>query len=527
MKLDQARFSARLLSVLLFWGTLFTSPVHADLQACIYEALRPLTEPDQQTGVELEIVTSREMMRLLTTTDGTLGAALKPAEEIPTRVRNWIKNQREWRKKDPLAFPWEQIPVDLRIELLQELSSNRGQLFFRNRSVHGLVMKKKIRVKLTEKRTFLGRTYPPGTHEIDISRVATNQVEYRGPDEVKDFGGVELHLRSRDLSGNLSLAAVELLDLVGVPRIHQHVHVVSELPIQRLKAQPEIQSAMMADLWRRGNLAAEMIGIVEYRVRVTTVREGEVVYFDSLKSSELRTAYDYFRKIASGQQPKLGDSLKMAYVGLRGPDTYQIPEGQARIWGLEYRAIPKAHDPRISQEVLNAIQATMTEIDYGIDRKQFLAALQFKKSNPLFERLGIQMANDPGAALSKTYYNRSSTELIKDIDAPQAFIDALENHQELKMILFDWSADPLVYGDLAAQQKIRDAQIEARKKLFEEALIEGEQPFSKSPKILPVIKKFLLDSGLYQKVLDSLGIRRTAFTNPEIYFENRALLASL
>lgn len=67
------------------------------------------------------------------------------------------------------------------------------------------------------------------------------------------------------------------------------------------------------------------------------------------------------------------------------------------------------------------------------------------------------------------------------------------SHIEVKMLLFDWSRDPLFYGDEKALARIRKSQLEA---------LHG---LSKGLDLSRVMRKFVTDSGIAEAVEASLA----------------------
>jgi hypothetical protein len=70
---------------------------------------------------------------------------------------------------------------------------------------------------------------------------------------------------------------------------------------------------------------------------------------------------------------------------------------------------------------------------------------------------------------------------------------AIVDH-DLKMLIHDWSRDPLFFEDASLQRRIVDEQVKALT-----AITSGES-------IATVMPRFLRDSGLYRRVLASVGL---------------------
>ena len=71
----------------------------------------------------------------------------------------------------------------------------------------------------------------------------------------------------------------------------------------------------------------------------------------------------------------------------------------------------------------------------------------------------------------------------------------LEENPSRKFVLHDWSRDPLFYDDSAALETIELARLASLRK------------FQRGDEEQLVMREFLIDSGLYSRFSESLGVR--------------------
>ncbi len=105
------------------------------------------------------------------------------------------------------------------------------------------------------------------------------------------------------------------------------------------------------------------------------------IYSDNLSADTLQNAANYFYQVAHGSKPSLGQSLKLANAGVRGPDSYDQPG----LWGLEVRAIASSDLPSEVGGMLNQAQWNLTHRSYGVSReriKTWLEAVLPSGGNP-------------------------------------------------------------------------------------------------------------------------------------------------
>ena len=315
-------------------------------------------------------------------------------------------------------------------------------------------------------------------------------IEYMGPEN--DPRGVELHFRLARPAGEVSRAASDFQELLGVQPTHQHVYVVTPIPVEALRAEPKVIGPLNADFFRRVNLAAEMITVMEegrpIRERKAVVNEEEVQFFGWLGADQLNEVADYLVAQGNGRSYRMQDRVKMAWVGFRGHDKFDQPG----LMGMEVRSVRPGVAERAYERFLNAIQKSWTEQNLGVAPGTFQ------------QWLNSQYQGDYHRALTENWYHKTWDELVGkaplNLKVAMLRMDSdLKSHlsknapEELKMVLHDWSHDPLFFNRSDRIHQIRQEQIHALN-----ALKEGVSEQR-------VIREFLEKSGLYEAVLRSLA----------------------
>jgi|CXWL01.1.fsa_nt_gi hypothetical protein len=447
----------------------------------INESARAQAPPRRDSSVEIEVDTYPQILKLLTTADGTVGGLLgdlAPPEGSPAR-----------------DVAWDSLSPGVQLDLLKFVSAHKTTTFFDDRRITHMHVKKKAVLKFVKETTFLGKTYPPGRHLVDISRALRDIVEYRGADEVNTVTGVELHFRDDQSAGAVSNDARRLLEGIGVPITHQHVHIVAPLPIEALEREPDVQAAAMGDFYRRVNLLAEMTTIIDDGASVDMNVSGKITYFGYAKPWTISGVTEYFENAALRRYWPIQDTFKIAWVGFRGSDKYDQPG----LYGFEYRAISAGANETDYRDILDRIQQSMLRDDYGIakDRiRQWLAGRTASNAvtdawyNQDWSVLVRNAKPEAKEALGLTgIFNR----ILWEVGIKKTFGWDQDSHTELKMLMHDWSKDPLTFQDEAFQRKIADQQLRALAR------------YRKGESVNALISDFLLDSGLYAAVSRSIG----------------------
>lgn len=481
-------------------------PYLALLPAASQEELRalaaayPLAEsrplPRRDTTVELELYSYPPIFNALTTPDGTVGSLL-PGRPLPAGFPAFpVRGGFDARK--PRQIRWDRLDPRDQLTLFARVTELKETDFFADRRIPGFSVKKRLMLHFDRETVFMGKTYRPGGHLVDVSKAfEKTTVEYIGPFGVKPFAGVELHFRTDDSAGAVSNDAWTLLDGLGVPRNHQHVHVVAPLPVEALRRDPDFEAARLADFYRRTNILAEMASII---MEAAQLRKNEavddqgnkVVIFGNLSMPALKGVARYLSDVGRGIDRPLKDAYKIAYVGFWGSDKYDEPG----LYGFEYRAISRHFEPIQLREFLDQIQRGMLTQDYGI------APETFRRWMARYARDGADAAETMG----KTLHTRGWEELLASAApevravVPQG-MKAPKDHA-IRMLVNNWSDDPLIFENEPLKRRIVAAQVAGLKKLK-----EGGNPTA-------VVADFLVDSGLYEAVSLSLGVNDPARLKP-------------
>jgi hypothetical protein len=460
-----------------------------------------LSRQPRDSSVELEMYMNPELMNIFTTHDGTLGPVL--GRLAPP---DWLAKKLQGAK--PREFPWSKLNFLEKKKLILYAAGKRKQYFFDNRTIQGLKVKDKLRIHFSQPVNFLGKSYPAGSHLIDTKSVLGSKVEFGNIKAVENLGAVELHFRSNVSAGALSKDAWLFQGGIQTAPMHQHVHIVADMPVEKLKADPYLASLEMADFHRRVNLLASVQRVLG-EASIPTIKEKDITYFDSMSRETLDGITKYFHGIGAkkGAPPEIGDDYKMGLAGMRGSDKYDQPG----LWGIEYRDIhPGLHSPDLVTNTLEAIQRSMTKQEYGVDRERLRAwGKKFQKGKK----------PDAGAALSSAWYNMPDEKIFDELPAdlaglltPQvkeAVTAGLKHHQEAKMLFFDWSLDPLFFDRPDLLARIEKAQKSAVKKIASELRQFKDHyatPSDMNSLINTTVQDFLKNSGIAKEVSESLHL---------------------
>ena len=485
-----------MLILLKFFGLFFLSCVLYAKTTCLYRSMAFLNSPQFDSSVELELDLNTSegagkiVLDILTTENGLVGGLYNNKQKkIPSSFKTWAKKN---NLGDPRDIAWDRVPDEFKISLLRDISKDAS--FFEDRSIPGMRVKKSIYLNFSQSTRFLGEDYPPGRHKIDASKLLGGAVEYRNPFEVKQVSGVELHFRAKQSAGTTSNDAWKLLAGLGIARNHQHIHIVSKMPYAKLQEDPEVMPLVLADFVRRTNLAAEMLSIVEEGGRIGDTLCQSLLSFGMLKPERLNKITKFFTDEARiSNSGKLNRFLGLAWVTFVAPGKYDDPS----LWGLEFRSIIESSDPDAYKAILDAIQYKMENDEYGIDPTDMRRWSSARYANEI-----------PITAISNEHYNRPWRKLFSGADKKvkkaaglwfryKVRLDAWSsNAYEYKMLIHNWSHDPLwLNAPDSVTQKIIEQQVIALKRLR-----KGERR-----KI--VMKDFLLNSGLYEKMMESVGVQ--------------------
>jgi hypothetical protein len=142
---------------------------------------------------------------------------------------------------------------------------------------------------------------------------------------------------------------------------------------------------------------------------------------------------------------------------------------------------------------------------YGIPREQIGRWLAGAPESRIASRIANAWCGQP----VNTLFQRATPAIrakfgegAAALAAKDKILDAMTGRKEVKMLLFDWSNDPLVFENPALTEKIIAEQLRALDRILT----------TPEPNVNDIMSDFLVDSGLYAEVMRSLGVR--AHANP-------------
>lgn len=444
---------------------------------------RFLADASFDSSVELEMLNSEAVMSILTTKTGKIGVLFDEIGES-SAPSSLIAELGATSFKDLKMKDWDALNIDQKYDLLNHISSNKKTEFFTDRTFPGLKVRDEIQMTFDKETEFLGNTYLPGTYKVKLNGSMEN-VEYGNQDQRAAF--LELHLRTRLPAGSVSRDAKTLQKAIGTKVTPQHVHIVAPIPIQKLKMSPHTQSIRMGEYYRRVNLVSEMLTITKQSGGIYAKTGEGIVYFDSLTAKKLKGVTKYFEDLAAGKNPEVGDQYKMAWVGLRGSDKYDQPG----LYGYEFRNITAQGDPIEDEKLLNSIQWSINKDEYGISEQKI--SDWTNKYHP---------GKSPSDAVASTWYNQSFHSLYKQANPlvreniglwGRMSLWVSSNNKAVKMLLYDWTKDPILFDKPELSKKILEKQVDAIKKIRSDA--DPDE----------VLRDFLKESNLLEIFARSIG----------------------
>jgi len=449
-------------------------------------AFYKLESPEQDSSVELEMTTNPAILSLMTTPSGKLKDFF-PESFIPDRVASRIAGKSPEQIKEMF---WHELTYSEKMAVLTAISEQKRTSFFQDRKIPVVRYVDELPLMVPDRTEFLGRTLERGEQVLHLPEFLRGAIEYMGPQN--DPGGVELHFRLNQPAGEVSRSARIFQHVLRVPPTHQHVYVVTPIPQARLESSPRLTALEHADFFRRANLAAEMISIVEEGKSITKnqkrINGQEVVFFSWLEAYKLIEVASYLEARGKHEDFDLGDSIKMGWVGFRGHDKFDKPD----LMGMEVRSIGRESDMIEMERFLNALQRTWASSDLGISRE--------KMETWLNENYGGRLET----ALVQNWYHRDWSQLLTtaapEVQAEIARWSTAERAlfisrapEELKMLVHDWSQDPVLIDNPKKQKEVQREQLSAIQRL--------RTGFVQPPE---AVRSFLIRSGLYEVVLRSL-----------------------
>lgn len=497
---------------LFLLSSLFVSTVWAGLRC--EKIFVPV--PLRDSAVEIEI-SGTIVDRMFTTSDGTLRPIMEGVGEIaiPPDILQQLKNTFPGEPVETLS--WDLLTQSEKERVILYSTQQRGQNFFKDRNVHGLVYRRQIELVFKEPSEFMGRQYPAGKYTFNSQDLFANtKIEFSGPKGMIDTLGFEIHLRRADgADKNLTSSTRLQKSLVGyASNVHQHV--VAPIPLDALAANPEVVSFQMMDLYRRVSLHAQLLRVTRgHSVEELKATAGDYSYINMplLEKSDLKLLHDYLYDLgrylqlqkrqaaedkirAEGtwkQKLKLWattffrsrkDALKYlnnpfekniaeksGLVGMRAGNVY---DGNTLLWGMELRDLAPSHDQQHLGAFLRAVQTRMLVGDYGLKESTVQAVMSDKQSN-MYDRI----------------YYPTMKNLMED---PTGGKMKGSTNEALGMLLHSWEKDPIFIEHPEFLPKLAEAR-----KIALASIKRGDSPTE-------ALQRFANRSGLNYLVWQSLNI---------------------
>jgi hypothetical protein len=425
------------------------------------------------TAVENEAKTSWGVMAALTTEDGTVGPILREGGKAEPA---FLKDLAHGRPTQSIAF--DELSPPQKLELLQ--SQSKGRDFFSERRIPGVIFR----------------------DGVAVSGGLQKKVEYMGPTNVDTVNGIEFHVRQPGQASQSLQTAMAAANKLKVNVVSRHQHIPARIPASIMRGNfpasimkgDDVDRFRLVDFYRRTNTTAELKSLLD-GYRLSPVEQGDVTYFDFLQSSGLIQMNEHLSDVAANRRSWIEhDDLKMAAVGFRTGEMY----GDPKMFGFEIRTISPARTEEWGT-FANAVQKGVLTGSYGLPRS---SVAEWHAANVSG---GIQGQN---AALEKLHYNRPIVYLLADAPAalkPSLTPEVTERLKAnapkfygLKMLVHDWSRDPVLAGKPALQAHVVAAQQKGLAALGGASVDEN--------RMHAIVKTFAAESGLYEAFATSMGM---------------------
>jgi hypothetical protein len=332
---------------------------------------------------------------------------------------------------------------------------------------------------------------------------------------------MELHLRRAGAAGATLADGFTVAGLLGdgVDAAHQHLPVPIPVEVRR---GDRIARARLVDFYRRVNLVADLEAVLD-GFALTSVKTGVMeTSFNYLFGRSLSKLNAHLDKVARGEPSTLGDDLKTAAVGFRVGQTY----GKPGWMGFEIRSSSRRRS-EAGDGFPDAVQRGLLTGAYGLSRGRF--ATWFRKTIGT----GPADVDADGKALAAVHYNGLTQHVL--LDAPPALLAALTEGDAdaferwtaeareprtigekldrtdtnphvarflaesprrygLKMLMHDWSKDPVLHDQPALLSRVRRAQLVGISRLRNGVPADA------------ITQDFVVESGLYEVFARSIGM---------------------
>lgn len=330
------------------------------------------------------------------------------------------------------------------------------------------------------------------------------EIEYGNEESASgNFTLAEVHVQNAGISraGDLYARATEVAEMLQLDVRSVHVHAVAPSPFVTLNQSrlSELRQALipfsglvlqvlrLAEYYRRLNLWMDMFSFVEADVSIRR----NPPHYDLLTDDQYARLLE---ALVDGSE-KAKKSRIFASVAFQFPGKYS----EAELAGLEFRGFWKTQDVAMIKRrlnMLNLLHEQFASQDFAVDGGQLRAwLLAQRKLSPgvdvkvLLARQahGLYLARAEAMAIAKGW-----TEIAAWLGrmTPKDFDD----RAGIALVLHDWSNDPWFAHDPSLQ-----SQVEKHRTVALQKLPKFEQHFE-------IVRDFLVDSGLYAAVLQSLRL---------------------
>ncbi|RYZ66992.1 MAG: hypothetical protein EOP09_11770 [Proteobacteria bacterium] len=394
----------------------------------------------------------------------------------------------------------------------------RGANFYQDRTIPGLTLRESIPVPTHFQKTSPLITETDGKRVVDLKNwFRTGQVEMKSErDTWGDWRGVELHLSSpqAELSSGLVMdSAYDFFDLLQIPRRHFHMHIVSEFPSltfleQKNEAEKQIAALRITEWFARINTIFELLSIQHANDPLHT-RERQQGYRVITEFDNQRDYVGLFKHVLKlgkkdGRFPK--SDFKIAYVGVRGPGTYQ-----GNFWGIEVRTIHPSIPEGLQRNVLDLLEKNFHEENWNITQSEmteWLQNLKLEKTQDAFMFIQWDQTAtalwQPTARFTQSVLDVAQLPGHLDIRNEQSVFRTLHaegKFRSTQMLFHDWCTHPLIKNDASLCHRVISAQLQAL------ASLKQRYPTSTStlrfdPR--PELRKFVQESGILDRWIESL-----------------------
>ncbi|MEI7441173.1 MAG: hypothetical protein WCK43_06010, partial [bacterium] len=356
---------------------------------------------------------------------------------------------------DEVSF--SELSTDTKQKKLQTVTELRGANFNRARNFPGLKLRNPMPLKWNKPTRFLGKMYSPHeTHMVDISPLLyLPKVEYGEPAETKRVGLLEVHFSSNTLSPpELRDESWTMLEGAGILKSQAHLHVIGA---------PSTSTSWLirAEFWRRLNLAAETISIVDKGFTLKNLSQNGETSMRILDRYSLSNGALNLKYISRGEKVPDEDRFKPFFVGMHLPGKYKDP----RAMGFQFRTLDKERAAQF-EPLIDASTHFLSSEEAGIDENRMNKWLAYMKA-----KSNVQRREEDYLAM--THYNAPVQNLMRDANIEiinffkgkdpllQKLTQESEENIGLRMLLHDFSNDPLFFDEPSFLREVSNAQIKA------------------------------------------------------------------